>query len=54
VEDGAIAFPVDEITIAGNLKDMLRDIVHIGDDPDERGNICAPSMLVGSMTVAGS
>jgi PmbA protein len=54
VEDGAIAFPVDEITIAGNLKDMLRDVVHIGDDPDERGNVCAPSILVGSMTVAGS
>ena len=54
IEDGAIAFPVDEATIAGNLKDMLKDIVHIGDDPDERGNVCAPSMLIGSMMIAGS
>jgi PmbA protein len=54
IEDGAIAFPVDEITIAGNLREMLQDVVHIGDDPDERGNICAPSLLIGSMTIAGS
>jgi PmbA protein len=54
VEEGAIAYPVDEITIAGNLRDMLRDIVHVGDDPDERGNICAPSLLIGRMTVAGT
>jgi PmbA protein len=54
IEDGAIAFPVDEVTIAGNLKDMMKDIVHVGDDPDLRGNICAPSILIGSMTVAGT
>lgn len=54
IEDGAIAYPVDEITIAGNLREMLKDIVHIGDDPDERGNLCVPSVLVGAMTIAGS
>jgi len=54
VEQGAIAFPVDEITIAGNLKEILKDIAYVGDDPDERGNICAPSLLIGSMTVAGT
>jgi PmbA protein len=53
VEDGQIAFPVDEVTIAGNLKDMLRDIAFIGDDPDPRGNVCAPSMLIGAMTIDG-
>lgn len=53
VENGEIAYPVDEITIAGNLKDMYADLQLIGDDVDERGNIRAPSLLIGSMTVAG-
>ena len=38
VEDGVIAYPVEEITIAGNLKDMFRDIVAIGRDVDRRGS----------------
>jgi PmbA protein len=54
VEDGEIAFPVHEITIAGNLKDIYRSIDLLGDDPDERGNIRAPSILVGAMTLAGA
>jgi PmbA protein len=53
IENGEIAFPVDEITIAGNLKDMYRGIELLGDDVDERGNIRAPSILLGTMTVAG-
>jgi PmbA protein len=53
VEDGEVAYPVDEITIASNLKDMYRDIQLLGDDVDERGNIRAPSVLVGAMTLAG-
>lgn len=53
VENGAIAYPVHELTIAGNLKEMLLDIPYIGDDPDLRGNIRAPSLLVGRMTLAG-
>ena len=53
VEDGEITFPVDEITIASNLKEMYRDIALLGDDVDVRGNIRAPSILIGSMTVAG-
>jgi PmbA protein len=53
VENGEIAFPVDEITIAGNLKDMFRSIELLGDDVDERGNIRAPSLLLGAMTLAG-
>lgn len=53
IENGQIAYPVDEITIAGNLKDMYRSIELIGDDLDERGNIRTPSLLVGAMTVAG-
>jgi PmbA protein len=53
VEDGAIAYPVEEITIAGNLKAMFRDIVAIGSDVDRRGSRHVGSLLVGRMTVAG-
>lgn len=54
VEGGQIAFPVDEITIAANLKSMLKDIVCVGDDLDVRGNIRTPSVLVRRMTIAGN
>lgn len=54
VENGQIAYPVEEITIAANLKDMFMNIVEIGSDYDERGNICCGSLLVDEMTVAGS
>ena len=53
IEDGAIAYPVEEITIAGNLKDMYRDIVAIGCDVDRRGSRQTGSILIGRMTVAG-
>lgn len=53
VENGEPIYPVDEITIAGNLKDIFKDIVCIGDDVDRRGNIRTPSVLIGNMTLAG-
>jgi PmbA protein len=53
VEDGAIAYPVQEITIAGNLKPMFRDIVALGSDVDARGSIRTGSVLIGEMTIAG-
>jgi PmbA protein len=53
VEDGALAYPVHEITIAGNLKPMYRDIVALGNDVDVRGGIRSPSVLIGEMTIAG-
>ena len=53
VEDGEIRHPVEEITIAGNLRDMLRHIVALGDDVDVRGNIRCGSLLLEEMTVAG-
>jgi PmbA protein len=53
VENGVIAFPVQEITIAGNLKPMFRDIVALGDDVDTRGGIRTGSVLIGEMTIAG-
>jgi PmbA protein len=54
VEGGEIAHPVEEITIAGNLKDMFRDIVAIGRDVDRRGARHVGSMLIGRMTIAGA
>ena len=53
VEGGEIAHPVQEVTIAGNLKDMLLDIQAVGADVDRRGGIQTGSVLVGRMTVAG-
>ncbi|HYC08556.1 MAG TPA: metalloprotease PmbA [Steroidobacteraceae bacterium] len=53
VENGAIAYPVHEITIAGNLRPMYRNIVALGSDVDVRGGIRTPSVLIGEMTIAG-
>jgi PmbA protein len=53
VENGAIQYPVAEITIAGNLRDILKDIVAVGDDVDARGGIRVGSVLVREMTIAG-
>ena len=54
VEDGAIAYPVEEITIASNLRDMYANLVAIGADVDPRSSILTGSILVERMTVAGS
>ena len=53
IEDGAIAYPVHEITIAGNLKDMFLGIAAIGNDIDRRGSRQCGSVLLERMTVAG-
>lgn len=53
VEHGAIAHPVQEVTIAGNLRRMYRDIAAVGSDADARGAIRSPSLLVSEMTIAG-
>ena len=53
IENGVISHPVSEVTIAGNLKDMYRNITALGDDVDYRNNIRAPSVLVEQVTVAG-
>ncbi|TWI04940.1 PmbA protein [Luteimonas cucumeris] len=54
VEDGAIAYPVDGITIAGNLRAMFAGIEAVGSDVDPRSHIRTGSILVGRMTVAGT
>lgn len=53
VENGMIQYPVSEITIAGNLKDMWRNIVTIGDDIETRSNIQCGSVLLPEMKIAG-
>ena len=53
VERGVIAYPVDEVTIAGNLREMFRRIVAVGSDIDTRGAIRTGSILLESMMVAG-
>jgi PmbA protein len=54
VENGKIAYPVQEITIAGNMKDMLAGIEAIGSDVYNYGAKSVGSVLVGKMKVAGS
>ncbi len=54
VENGEIAYPVEEITIAGNLKDMYNNVIAIGNDVDLRSNIRTGSVLLQNMTIAGS
>ncbi|GAB3514430.1 metalloprotease PmbA [Pseudoxanthomonas daejeonensis] len=53
IEDGAIAYPVDELTIAGNLRSMFAGIEAVGSGFDPRSHIRIGPVLVGRMTVAG-
>ncbi len=53
VERGEIQYPVEEITIAGNLKDMFMQVSEVGNDVDVRGNIRTGSILIANMMVAG-
>ena len=54
IENGELAYPVEEITIAGNLKDIFRNISAIGNDLEFRGSGAVPTVRVEGMTVAGS
>jgi len=53
MENGVQAYPVHEITIAGNLKDMYKSIAAIGSDVDVRGGVRCGSILLSEMTIAG-
>jgi PmbA protein len=53
IENGEFTFPVQEITIAGNLKDMLRSITAIGSDLEFRSATAAPTLRIDGMTIAG-
>ena len=54
IENGELAYPVEEITIAGNLKDMFRNVSAIGNDLEWRGSGAVPTVRIEGMTVAGS
>jgi PmbA protein len=53
VENGVVQYPVAEITIAGNLRDMFKGIAAVGDDVDARGGTRVGSVLLKEMTIAG-
>ena len=54
VENGVIQYPVEEITIAGNMREMFQQIVGIGNDVLDRGNKQTGSILIEKMVIAGS
>ncbi|MGY0217260.1 metalloprotease PmbA [Endozoicomonadaceae bacterium StTr2] len=54
VENGEIQYPVSEVTIAGNLKDMFMNLQAVGNDVDRRGNVQSGSLLVDGMMIAGN
>ena len=54
VENGELAYPVEEVTIAGNLKQIFEQIEVVGNDLEFRGRIASPTIKVAEMTVAGS
>ncbi len=53
VEGGEIQYPVEELTIAGNLRDMFAGLVAVGNDVETRGSIRSGSLLLDKMTIAG-
>src|SRR5439155_7767603 len=53
IRNGELAFAVSEVTIAGNLKDMLMSVEAVGDDLEFRGSMAAPTLKIGEMTVGG-
>ncbi|HWP60549.1 MAG TPA: TldD/PmbA family protein [Candidatus Acidoferrales bacterium] len=53
IEKGRLSFPVEEVTIAGNLNDMLRDVEMVGSDLEMRNRTSAPTIKIARMTVAG-
>ena len=54
VENGEIQYPVEEVTIAGNLREIYARILEVGSDVDMRGNIKTGSILIEEMTIAGT
>jgi PmbA protein len=53
IRDGELAFAVSEVTIAGNLAEMLMSLEAIGSDLDFRSSVAAPTLKIGEMTVGG-
>ena len=53
IENGELTYPVEEITVAGNLKDMLNNISEIGNDLEFRGSTASPTLRIDGMMIAG-
>jgi PmbA protein len=53
IENGELTYPVTEINVSGNLKDMLRDVDAVGDDPLWLAGTAAPTIRMPKMTVSG-
>jgi len=53
IQDGELTFPVEEITVAGNLKEMFANVAEIGNDLEFRSSIASPSLRIEGMTIAG-
>ena len=53
IENGELAFPVEEVTVAGNLKEMLNHISEIGNDLEFRGSTASPTLRIDGMMIAG-
>ncbi len=53
ISGGELTFPVEEVTVAGNLKEMLNGISEIGNDLEFRGSVACPTLRIDGMTVAG-
>jgi PmbA protein len=53
IENGELAYPVSEITVAGNLVRMLMDVEQIGSNLEFRSSIASPSILIREMTISG-
>ena len=53
IQDGQLTFPVEEITVAGNLKDMWNNVSEIGSDLEWRGSMACPTLRIDGMTIAG-
>lgn len=54
IENGELTFPVEEITVAGNLKEMFQNITEIGNDLVFRGAVAAPTLRIDGLTIAGA
>ena len=53
IENGELAYPVSEITIAGNLNQMLMNLEQVGANLEFRSSIASPALLIGEMTISG-
>ena len=53
IENGELAYPVSEITIASTLQRMLMELEGVGSDLEFRGSLASPTILIGEMTVSG-